>query len=127
MLGSYGMLYNSSVVLEKQYYRKVGLESLDISKNKPLSEIMNKKCYLIFTRWEKIFSRITWKERGDIYQYIGDVLFYKRALEDGDPVQQFLVEVLDISCSPGYIDQDDFHLLGYLWLLISLTFLKNLK
>ena len=127
MLGSYGMLYNSSVVLEKLYYRKVRLESLDISKNKPLSEIMNKKCYLIFTRWEKIFSRITWKERGDIYQYIGDVLFYKRALEDGDPVQQFLVEVLDISCSPGYIDRDDFHLLGYLWLLISLTFLKNLK
>ena len=127
MLDSYGMLYNGSVFLEKDYYRNVGLESLDISKNKPLSEMMNKKSYPIFIRWEKIFSRITWKERGDIYQYIRDLRWYERALEDGDPVQQFLVEVLDISCGPGYICRDDLRLLGYLWLLISLNFLKNLE
>ena len=121
------MLYNSSEVLEKDYDLNVGLESLDISKNKPLSKMMNRKSYPIFIRWEKIFSRITWKQRGDIYQYMHDLIWYKRALEDGDPVQQFLVEVLDISCSPGYIGRDDVKLLGYLWLLISLNFLKNLK
>ena len=127
MLDSYGMLYNSSEVLEKDYDLNVGLESLDISKNKPLSKMMNRKSYPIFIRWEKIFSRITWKQRGDIYQYMHDLIWHKRALEDGDPVQQFLVEVLDISCSPGYIGRDDIRLLGYLWLLISLNFLKNLK
>lgn len=43
MLDSYGVLHNSSEVLEKDCYLKVGHESLDISKNKPLSEMMNKK------------------------------------------------------------------------------------
>ena len=128
MLDSYGMLYNSSVVLEKDYYQKLRLEDLGISKEYlKLSEIMNKTPYPIFIRWEKIFSRITWKERGDIYQYIHDILKNKRALEDWDPVQQFLVEVLDISCSPGYVRRDGVRFLGYLWLLISLNFLKSLK
>ena len=127
MCDLYGVLYNSSEVLQKDYYLKVGHESLDLSKNKPLSEMMNKKSYPIFIKLEKIFSRITWKERGDIYQYIRDVLWNERALQDGDPVQKFLIEVLDISCSPGYISRDEVRLFGYLWLLISLNFLKSLK
>ena len=126
MCDLYGVLYNSSEVLQKDYYLKVGHESLDLSKNKPLSEMMNKKSYPIFIKLEKIFSRITWKERGDICQYIRDVLWNERALQDGDPVQKFLIEVLDI-CSPGYISRDGVKLFGYLWLLISLNFLKSLK
>ena len=68
MCDLYGVLYNSSEVLQKDYYQKVGQESLDLSKNKPLLETMNKKSYPIFIKLEKIFSRITWKERGDICQ-----------------------------------------------------------
>ena len=90
-----------------------------------LSEIIIQKTDPVLVRWKKIFSRITWKERGNINQYILDILYNKRALENEEPVQQFLVEAFDISCSTGYIQRDE--LLGDLWLSISLNFLKSLK
>ena len=118
MLDSYGMLYNSSEVLNDRLVPKV-IElgsAYNSSHCMQLSEIIIQKTDPVLVIWEKIFSRITWKERGNINQYI---------LENEDPVQQFLVEAFDISCSTGYIQRDE--LLGDLWLSISLNFLKSLK
>ena len=127
MLDSYGMLYNSSEVLNDRLVPKV-IElgsAYNSSHCMQLSEIIIQKTDPVLVRWEKIFSRITWKERGNINQYILDILYNKRALENEEPVQQFLVEAFDISCSTGYIQRDE--LLGDLWLSISLNFLKSLK
>ena len=127
MLDSYGMLYNSSEVLNDRLVPKV-IElgsAYNSSHCMQLSGIIIQKTDPVLVRWEKIFSRITWKERGNINQYILDILYNKRALENEEPVQQFLVEAFDISCSTGYIQRDE--LLGDLWLSISLNFLKSLK
>ena len=128
MLDSYGMLYNSSKVLNDRLVpRVIKLGSASNICNFRQSKMISQRTDPVLVRWEKIFSHITWKERGNIYQYILDILHNERALENEDPVQQFLVEAFDISCRPGYIKRDDVVLFGDLWLSISLNFLKSLK
>ena len=128
MLDSYGMLYNSSEVLNDRLVpRVIKLGSASNICNFRQSKMISQRTDPVLVRWEKIFSHITWKERGNIYQYILDILHNERALENEDPVQQFLVEAFDISCRPGYIKRDDVVLFGDLWLSISLNFLKSLK
>ena len=76
MCDLYGVLYNSSEVLQKDYYQKVGQESLDLSKNKPLLETMNKKSYPIFIKLEKMFSRITLLGKKEVIYVNRYVMFF---------------------------------------------------
>ena len=76
MCDLYGVLYNSSEVLQKDYYQKVGQESLDLSKNKPLLETMNKKSYSIFIKLEKMFSRITLLGKKEVIYVNRYVMFF---------------------------------------------------
>ena len=76
MCDLYGVLYNSSEVLQKDYYQKVGQESLDLSKNKPLLETMNKMSYPIFIKLEKMFSRITLLGKKEVIYVNRYVMFF---------------------------------------------------